>query len=459
MTQNGRHHLSCISNHLGNAEYHGLSNQGATCYLNSVLQLLYMTKDFREALFRCTAETSGTEFDHDLKNLFGILENQTTRPSFDITRKLGINNLQKQQDAAEYLEKILSLTSSEASQIFHGKLEHKTLCDTCCTEKNTDEYFWHLSLELFDCYRKPYSVEDGIEEYFSVSKYSGENQMYCDQCDAKSDAAAKYVIKDHPEVLMLLLKRFNFDYNNMTYVKNNCDVAVPCTLQIPEGQTYELYAVVDHVGDLKCGHYTATIKSQDNDRWYNFNDDCVKMLDFQLPADSTSVSNYAYLLFYRKRKTHAEDNCAQVRSGSSVLPTSDEEAEEIREKEGDETVEMADDGAEAVFTGTDEERGTTDMVGVASADLRLSPDLICNLEYQNNRAAVEQRMSYSHQDWNEKNSDLHDLDVGTEKQEQDEGKTRSSGERKEEKRLFTKYDLYCESLMPSYGCGSKRSMR
>lgn len=40
-------------------------------------------------------------------------------------------------------------------------------------------------------------------------------------------------MKAHPDVLLLLLKRFEFDYNVMTYVKNNCTVDVPLSLQIP----------------------------------------------------------------------------------------------------------------------------------------------------------------------------------------------------------------------------------
>lgn len=35
------------------ADKFGLRNQGATCYLNSVLQVLYMTEDFRAAVERC----------------------------------------------------------------------------------------------------------------------------------------------------------------------------------------------------------------------------------------------------------------------------------------------------------------------------------------------------------------------------------------------------------------------
>lgn len=41
-----------------------------------------------------------------------------------------------------------------------------------------------------------------------------------------------------------------------------------------QNQTYELYAVVDHYGDLRNGHYTAKIK--DEEGWYIFNDQWVE---------------------------------------------------------------------------------------------------------------------------------------------------------------------------------------
>ncbi|KAM6894908.1 uncharacterized protein PEZ65_022504 isoform 2-T2 [Lycodopsis pacificus] len=271
-----------------------------------------MTEDFREAVKRHTCDNPGTEFiDLHLKSLFDDLQRYDTY-TYKITKKLCIDNVREQRDAAEYFEKILGLTSSEASQIFHGLLTQKATCSTCSMETDNDGPFWYLTLALLNSYRGDYRVLDGIEEYFGASYFSGENQMYCDRCDAKSDANMKCVIKHHPEVLMLLLKRFEFDYRYMAYVKNNCTVDVPCTLQIPENQTYELYAVVDHFGDLRCGHYTATIKSQDDERWYDFNDDRVTPLDYQpFQVDNFAKSSSAYLLFYRKKKVHAADTCTQ----------------------------------------------------------------------------------------------------------------------------------------------------
>ncbi|XP_071315097.1 uncharacterized protein [Trachinotus anak] len=432
--QSGRQILNGILNPPADIKHHGLLNQGATCYLNSVLQVLFMTEDFREAVERYICENPGSEYiDRQLKDLFDDLKERNTY-TYKITKKLGIYRVYEQQDAAEYFEKILALTSSEASQIFHGQLTHKTICSECLAERNTDGPFWHLPLELVDPGSKDYSVVDGTKEYFTASHFSGENQMYCEHCDAKSDATIRCVVKHHPEVLMLLLKRFEFDYRYMMYVKNNCVVDVPYTLQIPENQTYELYAMVDHYGDLRGGHYTATVKSQDGKTWYNFNDTRVTLLSQQLfQTDNTEKSHSVYLLFYRKKKIQAADTCAQdtreeLTSGGFLLATNDnndqcQDGEQIREREEDEEmVEVGNDTAEAGSINKNEEREIRNMVSVGSGGVELSPDLTCNVEHQDSGADVRQGIQDSNQGWDEEKGDLCDQDSHTEKLEQDEEK-------------------------------------
>ncbi|KAK5893452.1 hypothetical protein CgunFtcFv8_006324 [Champsocephalus gunnari] len=289
-------------------KYHGLENQGSTCYLNSVLQVLFMTKDFREAVERYTRDHPDTEhIDLQLKSLFGDLKCYPAY-TYNITKKLGINEVYEQQDAAEYFEKILAKTSDDASKIFHGQLTHKNTCSSCGTETGAAGPFWNLTLALMASCGQNFSVVNGIEKYFREASLNGENQMYCEKCDDKSDATTKCVIKHHPEVLMLLLKRFEFDYYSMRYVKINCTVDVPCTLQIPENQPYELYAMVDHFGDLSSGHYIATIRPEDDGRWHSFNDRCVTEANYKpFQLDQVEKSDSAYLLFYRKKKVHAAD--------------------------------------------------------------------------------------------------------------------------------------------------------
>ncbi|XP_074518453.1 uncharacterized protein LOC141784513 [Halichoeres trimaculatus] len=160
-------------------------------------------------------------------------------------------------------------------------------------------------------------------------------------------------MKHHPEVLTLLLKRFELDYDSMTYFKINCTVRIPHTLQIPENQTYELYAVVEHFGDLESGHYTACIKSQEEDRWFKFDDARVTELEFQpFQSQNFERSDSAYLLFYRKKsvpppETQRPENIREEFAPGGCSPSTsdvDQREDAVMVNGGEETEEKAEPG-------------------------------------------------------------------------------------------------------------------
>lgn len=75
--------------------------------------------------------------------------------------------------------------------------------------------------------------------------------------------------------------------------------SVFCYLQqllTDKGQSthYSLFAVIEHVGSLNVGHYTAYIKMLDN-QWYKANDSLVTKVQ-----ECEALNQEAYLLFYEQ---------------------------------------------------------------------------------------------------------------------------------------------------------------
>ncbi|XP_038126235.1 ubiquitin carboxyl-terminal hydrolase 47-like [Cyprinodon tularosa] len=180
-------------------KYYGLRNQGATCYLNSILQVLFMTKEFREAVERCPIDHKD-RIDVQLHSLFESLKERTSETR-DVTRKLGIERVNEQYDAGQYFEKILSMVSDEASKVFKGNLTHRTVCGGCSAHTEEDVPFWYLSLPLMDSSDQNYSVEDAIEEFLKDTEFDGDDQLYCDECEEKHDTTVEV-----EAALVLLIK-------------------------------------------------------------------------------------------------------------------------------------------------------------------------------------------------------------------------------------------------------------
>uniref|UniRef100_A0A671UZH8 Ubiquitin carboxyl-terminal hydrolase 47-like n=1 Tax=Sparus aurata TaxID=8175 RepID=A0A671UZH8_SPAAU len=239
--------------------------------------------------------------DQELIKIFMDLKTKTCGTE-NIAKSLNIQNVHEQRDAAECLQKILRHISPQASEVFRGQLMDTTKCSKGHIINEETNPFWTLPLSLKDgCYLN-YSVESSFERIFQTTTYTGDNIMYCNDCKQKTEATSRCEMVKAPQILILLLKRFDFDYNTGSHFKSDCCVEVPCELQL-KSKTYKLYGMVNHMGSLRGGHYTANVLSEDN-TWYECNDDHVSKIKHQLFAeDRTFSSRTVYLLTYRGRTT------------------------------------------------------------------------------------------------------------------------------------------------------------
>ncbi|CAL9694650.1 unnamed protein product [Knipowitschia caucasica] len=299
------------------SDFYGLISPGLTCYLNCILQVLFMTEEFRARIKRCNDDA--TALDKRMKCLFTALEKNQAR-THDIARILGIADVYEQRDAAEYFEKMLCLMNPHASKIFKGGLEHTTTCCTCKSRNNALGFFWILPLSIKDPYGT-YIVEKGFEDYFRKEKVSGENKIYCGTCDEKQDAIVMCEMTQPPEILTLLLKRFHYNSYLQGNVKVDCEAQVPLVLHIKDC-TYDLYALVKHYGQLTGGHYVALIYSSQTKEWYSFNDETVRLERKYMLKKTYLRSRSSYLLMYKKRSRNPEnrntrDDDAEVEEKSS----------------------------------------------------------------------------------------------------------------------------------------------
>ncbi|KAK1161280.1 ubiquitin carboxyl-terminal hydrolase 47-like isoform X5, partial [Acipenser oxyrinchus oxyrinchus] len=345
--------------------YRGLINQGATCYLNTVLQTFFMTPEFRDAVHKY----SGPEKDKEknllfqLKKLFQNLEDgEYEVKTTGVTRSLGMmhRDVWVQQDVAEFFRKILNEVSKESlvSENYQSTVINSIKCLTCGTEASDNSRYLDIPLPLNTTDHSAsmmYSVKKGLLDFLKTELLEGDNQSYCDKCEMKTDTETRYYFQRLPQILTLQLKRFEFDYYQMSYVKIQCPVEIPLELQFQKAPTentewcfsatvpqmrsrqklkkhketmqeiavaasksqdsvrYELFAICDHSGWYRGGHYTARIKSFENGKWYTFNDSFVHEASYLMePGFTQSVkegkvpcisSSTAYLLMYRNSET------------------------------------------------------------------------------------------------------------------------------------------------------------
>ena len=311
----------------------GLINLGNSCYMNSVLQVLAHTDDFKEYFLK-------NNFDEGLKPLSFALKNflgeyfENTDNNYFAPRKL--HNAIKsnpemkfangyQHDSADFLNSFLNSLEEENNEwnnIFKGKETIFDICKNCKDEsrKENEIIFWGLGIKDDDLEKiESHEMEEDCCNccdcccvYYKTTlkhlldNYTREEEIEanCGRCNKNTNKKKIIRISFLPKYLILQLNVFYEYHSVFIKIPEELNLGEYCTKQNNVNFDYTLYGIVRHHGNKFSGHYTAAIK-EEND-WYICDDRIVEKvinpsLDNGICSRRLSPPG-TYLLFYKEKK-------------------------------------------------------------------------------------------------------------------------------------------------------------
>jgi ubiquitin C-terminal hydrolase len=282
----------------------GIYNIGNSCYLNSALQMLFNSDDFKEILKNKVF--INTIFENIINNYNNSNSNNNIFNPTEIKSIVAKNNNMfnntNQQDSYEFMiylfdvidkklgnnNNSLNINMSASMNLLYDKFGIQTTFNIKCKMLNCNKESNNISTELFLQLPMTDDLSDSYRRYKSMEKLENDNAYSCDNCKTKTTARRNTITSKWPDNLIIVLKRF--DYNMR---KDNRKVNIPLLWR----HGYKLKGGIIHLGQYGGGHYI--YYGEENNNWFIANDTNISSIsninDFMSSNGATS-----YILYYYK---------------------------------------------------------------------------------------------------------------------------------------------------------------
>ena len=280
----------------------GLRNPGNWCYMNSVVQCLVNSESIVKMVLKNQENITGCSkwtLLNELRFLITVLRSGEykyvtpgdLKKQIELTQKTFEGN--GQHDAHEVLTTILDgirteigIEKPEGKIEFEGTHKSQIECKHCLKSHSLkDEPFDSLHIDIK---KENPTVKEGINGLTDEERI---RDYRCESCNVLG-MATKYNSLILPNTLIIQIKRFKKDKYGIN-IKDHSQVNYSPKMTLNNTQ-YELYAIIDHMGQNNGGHYKAYCKESISNKWYKYNDSTVSYVELE----SISKKN-AYILFYK----------------------------------------------------------------------------------------------------------------------------------------------------------------
>jgi ubiquitin C-terminal hydrolase/ubiquinone/menaquinone biosynthesis C-methylase UbiE len=332
-----------------NRSMRGIENAGNTCYLNAGIQSIVTALPIMQYFCNINRGNSvyvnkDTKTEGELVSIFSDLvcdlttvDNPKPEPIPRRQIRDGIKSMidkldedfigYKQQDSSEFIVKILDGLHGELAvektvenragtsfirELFGGRYTTKMECVTCGYKKIRTNFGMSIELPIEDDTK---TIDEALVNYSAIEQIT---DLRCEVCQTKRIFNQKIVMSHAPEILVTSFKRFknaldkkgNPKYDKKgkaIFDRRNNKLSFPEDLVITQENeedegtsdiSYSLYAIVNQIGSMEGGHYTANIKNGDD--WWLCDDDDVE--NVEKTSKLLKDNKNAYVLFYHRKE-------------------------------------------------------------------------------------------------------------------------------------------------------------